>query len=309
MLPDRHNHHMGLIDVVVPCYNYARFLTQCVDSILMQTDVEVRVLIIDDASSDDTAVVAKALEMRDSRVTFRNHDFNRGNIETYNEGIEWARGDYFLLLSADDWLLPGALRRAATAFRAHPDVVLTCGKALVADQLHPVPGGPDVRDEYSYYIVPGQTFIENACSAAASPPVCTPTAIVRTSVQKQIGGYRKELPHAGDLDMWLRFARRGSVAVMDAYQAVYRKHDSNMHYSFANVANLAQHLLAFELAFDSDSETMKNVTRLTRQYTSAIAVSALRLAASALRKGALRLCLDSTLFAGSVAVKAVRTVL
>jgi len=42
------------VDVVIPCYNYARFLSRCVDSVLQQQGVDVRVLIIDDASSDDT---------------------------------------------------------------------------------------------------------------------------------------------------------------------------------------------------------------------------------------------------------------
>ena len=103
---------LARIDVVIPCYNYGRFLYQCVNSVLGQAGVDVRVLVIDDASPDNTAEVAAALARADSRVTVIRHSTNKGHINTYNEGIEWASADYMLLLSADDYLLPGALCRA-----------------------------------------------------------------------------------------------------------------------------------------------------------------------------------------------------
>ena len=100
---------LARIDVFIPCYNYGRFLYQCVNSVLGQAGVDVRVLVIDDASSDNTAEVAAALAREDPRVTVIRHSTNKGHIDTYNEGIEWASADYMLLLSADDYLLPGAL--------------------------------------------------------------------------------------------------------------------------------------------------------------------------------------------------------
>src|SRR3954470_15328501 len=126
------NVNLSSIDVVVPCYNYGRYLRSCVRSILDQSGVTLRVLIIDDASSDETAEIGQALAKEDSRVTFWRHCVNRGNISTYNEGIQWASADYFLLLSADDWLLPGSLARALKVFQNHPEVVLVHGRAAVA---------------------------------------------------------------------------------------------------------------------------------------------------------------------------------
>src|SRR3954464_13492345 len=103
---------MAKIDIVVPCYNYGRFLQTCVASIVTQSMADLRVLIIDDASSDDSLRAARILAQGDRRVAVVTHERNHGHIETYNEGIAWATGDYFLLLSADDVLVPGALQRA-----------------------------------------------------------------------------------------------------------------------------------------------------------------------------------------------------
>jgi cellulose synthase/poly-beta-1,6-N-acetylglucosamine synthase-like glycosyltransferase len=102
---------MSAVDLVVPCYNYARFLSRCISSILSQADVDVRVLIIDDTSSDDTPEVGLRLAAMDSRVKFRRHEQNRGHIATYNEGLlEWATAKYSMLISADDLLAPGPWR-------------------------------------------------------------------------------------------------------------------------------------------------------------------------------------------------------
>ena len=84
---------MSSIDVIVPCYNYAHYLRECVESVLGQSHSDVRVLIIDDASPDDTANVAAALSAADARVAVITHERNKGHIATYNEGIEWAAAD------------------------------------------------------------------------------------------------------------------------------------------------------------------------------------------------------------------------
>src|SRR5437879_1067139 len=103
---------MSIVEVIVPCYNYGRFLRTCVESVLGQGEVEVRVLIVDDASQDDSETIGRALAAEDRRVQYRRHAVNQGHIATYNEGIDWLSGDYILLLSADDMLTPGAFARA-----------------------------------------------------------------------------------------------------------------------------------------------------------------------------------------------------
>ena len=114
---------MRTVDVVVPCYNYAKYLEICVRSILDQPDVAVRVLIIDDCSTDESEVVGRRLAADDSRVHYRRHDRNIGHIATYNEGLlGWATADYCLLISADDLLTPGALSRAVRVLDEYPSV-------------------------------------------------------------------------------------------------------------------------------------------------------------------------------------------
>ena len=71
-----------LVKVVVPCYGYADVLAGCVESVLAQEGVEVRVLIVDDCSPDQTTVVARRLAALDGRVERRRHDRNEGLTAT-----------------------------------------------------------------------------------------------------------------------------------------------------------------------------------------------------------------------------------
>ena len=82
---------MSSVSVVIPSYNYGHFLRDAVSSALTGQDgVDVRVLVIDDASTDDSVEVAKQLAGDDSRVEVTVHPTNRRNIATYNEGLlEW----------------------------------------------------------------------------------------------------------------------------------------------------------------------------------------------------------------------------
>src|SRR4051812_19970195 len=217
---------MSTVDVVVPCYNYGRYLRGCIDSILQQKGVDVRVLIIDDASRDSTPEVGRELARLDNRVEFRRHDTNLGHIATYNEGLlSWACADYSLLLSADDMLAPGALERATQLMDHHSDVGMTYGMALTFSDESDIPVPADAPiDEYQ--VIPGSRYIERVCAHGNSIP--TPTAVVRTSLQKRLGGYNMKLPHSGDMEMWMRFAAAAPIGVSRAVQAYYRRHPANM---------------------------------------------------------------------------------
>jgi glycosyltransferase involved in cell wall biosynthesis len=221
------------VDVVIPCYNYGRFLNKCVHSILDQDGVDVRVLIIDDCSSDDTPQVGQSLASTNSRVEYRRHQVNKGHIATYNEGLlEWASAEYSVLLSADDALAPGALARATQLMERHHHVGMTYGMALVVpDNEFPEVSDNSVTTEFR--IISGSEFLQQ-CFDLAYCLISTPTVVARTSVQKKLGGYCADLPHSGDAEMWMRFGFHGSIGVLRSVQAYYRWHGSNMGSKYYN---------------------------------------------------------------------------
>ncbi len=291
---------MSSVDVIVPCYRYGHFLRECVESVLSQSLKDVRVLIMDDASPDNTSEVGAELEREDSRVTLVRHHVNKGHIATYNEGIDWVSADYMLLLSADDYLLPGALDRAATLLDAHPEVGFVFGRVieLNADgtrtETEPVAGK---AGKPPALVLTGIQFIELTGPRNIVP---TPTAVVRTALQKQVGGYCIELPHAGDMEMWLRLAANASVGILDAVQAVYRRHASNMSHAFLTkdrMPDLEQRKATIDQFGRYSASALENGREVHRRLLSLLAREAIGAASKAFNDGNLAACSTFSAFA------------
>jgi len=286
---------MSTVDVIVPCYNYAHFLEECVESVLSQSYRDLRVLIINDASRDNTDEVAQKLLRRDSRVQYLRHLVNRGHIATYNEGLEWAAGEYTQLLSADDMLTPGSLARSVELMDAHPEVVLTHGQRRVINPGQPIPILSDV-DTWESTIAKGLDFINLTCERGGNF-VNTPTVIVRTDVQKRIGGYRADLPHSADMEMWLRFAVPGPPGYIHVPQAYYRKHDSNMHYAYLDARDLEEQWSTFSTLFDAHGHLIPNAEELRNLAARRIAEKAFWSAYHAFDRGEPEICAAFVRFA------------
>ncbi len=216
---------MTSVDVAIPNYNYVRYLRACVESVLAQDVEKLRVLIIDNASTDGSAEIALDLAGSDPRVEARIRPTNLGPHASFNEAIDWASADFFLLLCSDDLLVPGALRRATEILEAEPSLAFVYGRDLQV-------GEDDLRAEVEdtpvagWRRIGGHAFIERFCRLGVFQ-IPGPTIVVRTSAQKAAGYYRPELPHSDDYDVWLRLAMQGDVAEMDTVQAMIRDHGQN----------------------------------------------------------------------------------
>jgi Glycosyl transferase family 2 len=271
------------VTVVVPCYNYGHYLPTAVASVLEQPGVSVEVIVIDDASSDDSAQVVRRLASTDDRVRPIFHGSNRGHIATYNEGLERARGDYVVLLSADDALASGALARATAVLESEPSVGFVYGFPVeFMDVLPPVPAR--VRN---WTVWSGHEWIGRLCRTGKNC-IFNPEVVMRTSVQHAIGGYDPELPHSGDLEMWLRAASVSDVArVNGAAQGYYRVHNRSMQRtSYAGMAlDLEGRLAAFEKVLVGNGDRLRRRDELLTTTKRALAAFAVAHARSAYDRG------------------------
>ncbi|MDQ2998823.1 MAG: glycosyltransferase family 2 protein, partial [Chloroflexota bacterium] len=111
------------VSIIIPCYNYARFLPDAVASVLAQTFTSWELIVVDDGSTDATLTTARQLmtQYPDRRIrVFRQP--NSGPAAARNTGAEHAIGTYLLFLDADDMLAPILLERATAILHAQPAV-------------------------------------------------------------------------------------------------------------------------------------------------------------------------------------------
>jgi glycosyltransferase involved in cell wall biosynthesis len=254
---------MSSVSVVIPCYRYGHFLEQSVGSALTGQDgIDVKVLIIDDASPDDSAEAARRIAKADSRVEVLVHERNMGHLKTYNQGLlEWADGDYTVLLSADDQLVPGALVRAAALLDAHPEVGFCYGHPLQFTSDAPLP--PARTESQGWSVWSGAWWLERRFKAGHGC-ITSPEVVVRTDLQRKLGGYDPRLPHSGDIEMWMRFAAHADVGYLKGVdQAYYRVHSASMSKTdfSGQLDDLRQRKAAYEVALEKSEDTLSAAER------------------------------------------------
>jgi glycosyltransferase involved in cell wall biosynthesis len=240
----------GRVTVMVPSYNYAPYLTACVESAASQPEADV--VIVDNGSTDESPAIGAALADRHPNVRYVRYERNEGIITSFNRCRDEVRGDYVLLLCADDLLAPGSLARAVEQMDAHPQVGLMYGTALDfsdpsevrAGELPDVAGTPVVHE--------GGAWVERLCRTGHNP-IRTPEALWRASVFAEVGPYEPACRYTSDLNLWLRIAAHSDVLYLRGpIQAMFRQHDANEGNAFPNnsIAELEQRWTAYERFFD-----------------------------------------------------------
>jgi Glycosyl transferase family 2 len=264
------------VSVVVPCHNYGLFLADSVGSVLAQPDVDVEVVIVDDASTDDSAEIARSLSATDPRVCLIVHEQNRGHIETYNDGLRRTSGEYVVLLSADDMLAPNALTRATALMEAHANVGLVYGTAVPFHGDLP-PCEQAVRE---WVVYPGRGWIDRVCHTGGNP-ISSPEVVMRRAAWLDAGPYDPRLPHCADLALWMATGVGWDIGRIDgAPQALYRMHESAMHVTVNSGAlrDLHERRRTFELLFTERLPASKEADAMHARAREALARLALRLA-------------------------------
>lgn len=149
-----------LVSVIIPVYNYERYLGEAIESVLSQTYKHLEVIVVDDGSTDRSADVAKSFADRGVRYV---HQANAGIGPARNQGVELAQGDFFAFLDADDRWPEEKTELQLRAFENDPALEMVFGQAV---QLQ---NGPEweagVKDKLPASgmvpgIIPGTLFIK-----------------------------------------------------------------------------------------------------------------------------------------------------
>jgi glycosyltransferase involved in cell wall biosynthesis len=274
------------VSVVVPVYNYGRYLEACLRSALDQEGVDLDIVVVDDASADDSLSVARRIAGEDPRVHVIAHARNRGHIATVNEGMAAATGDYVVKLDADDMLTEGSLRRSTALLQAFPSVGFAYGVPWYASRGE-VPPGNRARN---WTIWPGQEWLSKRFRRGTNC-IVQPEAIIRLSVLRDAGPYRAELPHTYDFEMWMRIAARSDVGrINGAYQGFYRDHPHSMSRTIhaGLLIDASQRARAIDSVVSECSGFLPDASRMRDIAHRRLAREALSHAVSAYARGAAR---------------------
>ena len=194
------------VSIIIPCFNYGRFLAEAVESALEQTHVPLEVIVIDDGSTDDSYDVASRF-VPDVEVLTQP---NQGLVAVLNRGLQRAAGDFFVILSADDALRPSYVETLLAALLRQPGAAY----AYSAMEYFGARSGVFPARPFSPALLLAGNYI-NA------------TALTRRADALAVGGFHSNPQNAWeDWDFWLRLleANRYGVPVSEPLLR-YRRHE------------------------------------------------------------------------------------
>ena len=188
-----------MVSVVIPTYNRASMIARAVRSILTQTFEDWELIVVDDASTDNTEAVVSSFT--DPRIRYRKHQVNRGGSAARNTGIRNARGEYVAFLDSDDEWLPNKLELQVEAFEDSDGDIGLIYTGLINQY----------RNEESIELVPKyrgnlrrNLLIQNVVGSTSTP-------MIRKDVLVSVGGFDPRFPARQDLDLWVRIAKKCTI--------------------------------------------------------------------------------------------------
>ena len=224
---------MPKVSVIIPNYNYARFLRQRIDSVLQQTFQDFEVILLDDCSTDDSQAILREYAA-DPRVRVEFNEKNSGStFKQWNKGVHLARGKYVWIAESDDYADERFLERLVSRLDADPEITFAyCRSWRVCE------GQPNTfADDYLDFIDAHhwkEDFIVNGreeCwkSFAHINPVPNASAVVfRKAINERVGGADENLRLCGDWKLWTAMALRGKIAYIAEPLNYFRFHEGSV---------------------------------------------------------------------------------
>ncbi len=209
------------ISVLIPTYNYARYLPEALDSILGQDCTDFEVIISDDASSDNTAEVVAPYAARDARIQFQRQTKNLGMVANWNWCLQQARGDYIHYLFADDFFIDSsALSRLAAQLDQHPDAGLAVAARRLADDSSRL--GMVAENLEREGIHDGKATIRR-CLLVSKNLIGEPSVVMfRRALAKR--GFDVGFKQLVDLEMWFHLCDQAALAFVAQPLCAFRQH-------------------------------------------------------------------------------------
>jgi GT2 family glycosyltransferase len=207
-----------LISVVVPTFNYARYLSQTLDSALNQTGVSLEVIVVDDGSTDATPEILEGFGSEIRLLRQNNHGLSAAR----NAALSLAEGEYIVFLDADDLLPPEALASQNALLQADPDLDMVICRSFLFEKTDNT-GQPLKTGKWRLFC---KDIDVHLCHFNIAPPHAL---MFRRRALDLAGSFDTSLKACEDHDMWFRVAFNGAKFEINPYLEVpYRRHPGSM---------------------------------------------------------------------------------
>ena len=209
---------IGIVSIVLPTHKRPNFLRKAIESALFQNYKDIELLIINDASSDETSEIIAQYAKTDGRITEIKNEKQLGLARSLNRGIQQAKGLYIARLDDDDfWSDARKLEKQVKFLETHPEYILVGAGQIRIDEK----GNERIR-----YLFP-ETDEQIRKVILLNNPFAHTSVLFRKNAWKNAGGYDENLDFSEDWDLWMRFGKIGKLYNLQEYVVTYLQSNQN----------------------------------------------------------------------------------
>lgn len=202
------------ISIHMCTYNRAHFIQQAINSVLKQTYTNWELLILDDASTDNTESIILPY-LKDSRIRYIKNEKNLGITKNRNKALSLSTGEYIAVLDSDDvWVDKEKLSKQISFLNQNEDYALVGTNMEIIDSENKKI--TDKKYETENTDIKNNLLIKNQ--------FCHSSVLYRTKIVKDMDGYDESLMSWEDYDLWLRLGKKYKLANLDIISTSYRIH-------------------------------------------------------------------------------------
>jgi len=227
---------MELVTVICLCYNHAKYIEEAIDSVYQQDYTNIELIVVNDASTDDSSQVIYQLQKKYPSFIFINTIENKGMCKSFNSALSIAKGEFIIDLAADDCFTKDRVSTQVNEFKkldARYGVVFS--DAYIVDEVK------NIKNTFYKRSQDGK-LIENVAQGDVfetvlhSYKICSPTIMVRKSVFIELGGYDESLSYE-DYDFFIRSSRKYNYHFIDKPLIYKREVDASLSKAFYKKKN------------------------------------------------------------------------
>lgn len=241
---------MPKVSIVLPSYNYARYLDERIQSLLNQTYQDFELVIVDDASTDNSVEVIKKYE-DDARVKTQFFSENSGlPYKRWNDGAAISSGDYILFAGADDSCAPTMLEKLVEKLDANPSVGIAYCQSMQMDSesklIRSMKKYTDTLDKKRW----SQDYVDqgtNECRYLAIKNTIpnASAAMIRRQVFDNLGGFDEDLKLVADWMLWSKILVVSDVAFVAEPLNYFRCHSGTVRSKMMKVGSHTEEIYEF----------------------------------------------------------------
>jgi glycosyltransferase involved in cell wall biosynthesis len=221
-------HDEPLVSICIPTYNRAGMIGKAIESALGQTYRNIEVIVVDNASGDNTDEVVSGYS--DERLTYVKNERNLGLFGNCNRCIELATGKYLHILHSDDYIDPDFTARCVAFFRDHPSVVMTSTRARIVSEAFE----KDCACSDTDLVYPAPEGFRRLLAARSY--INCPSVMVLRDIYQEVGPFSLEYPYSSDFYQWLIIARNHDIGFVSGACVFYRQgvHSETFRFLFSS---------------------------------------------------------------------------